>query len=124
MANNSIVLIVENDPSLRRILKIKFRNKGYQVYSARDGVEGHDLILKENPQVVITDIQMPNMDGKSLCEKTRELKKENPFLTIVITSLLLENHGWIDEMDETELMLKPLNLNELTDRVEQYLSGA
>jgi len=67
---------------------------------------------------------MPNMDGKSLCEKTRELKKENPFLTIVITSLLLENHSWIDEMDETELMLKPLNLNDLTGRVDQYLGGA
>ena len=124
MANNSIVLIVEDDPSLRRILEIKFRNKGYQVYSARDGAEGYDLILKEKPQVVITDIQMPKMDGKSLCEKTCELKKETPFLTIVITSLVSENHTWIDEMDETELILKPLNLNELTDRVDQYLGGA
>ena len=124
MANNNIVLIVEDDPSLRRILEIKLGNKGYQVYSARDGAEGHDLILKKKPQVVITDIQMPKMDGKSLCEKTYELKKENPFLTIVITSLVSEKHSWVDEMDETELMLKPLNLNELTGRVDQYLGGA
>jgi len=67
---------------------------------------------------------MPKMDGKSLCEKTYELKKENPFLTIVITSLVSEKHSWVDEMDETELMLKPLNLNELTGRVDQYLGGA
>jgi DNA-binding response OmpR family regulator len=124
MANNSIVLIVEDDASLRRILEIKFRNKGYQVYSARDGAEGHDLIIKEKPQVLITDIQMPKMDGKSLCEKTYELKKENPFLTIVITSLVSEDHSWIDEMDETELMLKPFDLNKLTSRVDQYLGSA
>ena len=124
MANNKTVLIVEDDRILRSVLEIKFSNKGYQVYSAGDGVEGYDLILKEKPEMVITDIQMPRMDGKSLCEKTCELKKETPFLTIVITSMVPENHSWIDEMDETELMLKPLNLKKLVNRVDQYLGGA
>jgi len=59
MANNSIVLIVENDPSLRRILEIKFRNKGYQVHTARDGAEGYDLILKENLRIPV----MANSDS-------------------------------------------------------------
>jgi len=124
MINKSTVLIVEDDRILRRILETKIRNNGYQVYSSGDGAEGYDLILKERPQVVITDIQMPIMDGKSLCEKTCELKKKNPFLTIVITSLVSEDHSWIDEMDETELMLKPLDFRKLINRVDQYLRGA
>ena len=124
MANKSIVLIVEDDPSLRRILEIKFRKKGYQIFTARDGVEGHALILKEKPKVVITDINMPRMDGKSLCEKTHALKKESTFLTIVITALVSGDHSWIDGMDETELMLKPVDLKKIVNRVEQYLAPA
>jgi len=124
MTNESIVLIVEDDPNLRRILEIKLRKNGYQTFTARDGVEGYDLILKERPKVVITDIGMPRMDGKSLCEKTSDLKEESPFLTIVITALVSENHSWVDGIDETELMHKPLDLKKIVKRVDQYLSTA
>ena len=122
MTEKKIVLIVEDDPGIRRILELKFRIKGYQVYAAKDGMEGHDLILKEKPNVVITDIGMPRMDGKCLCEKVTPLKKENPFLTIVITALVSDNHNWVEEMDETELMFKPLDLKKVVSRVEQYLT--
>ena len=124
MTDKSIVLIVEDDPSLRRILEIKLRKNGFQIFTAGDGVEGYDLILKKRPKVVITDIGMPRMDGKSLCEKTSDLKKESPFLTIVITALVSQNHTWIDGMDETELMHKPLDLKKIVNRVEQYLAPA
>ncbi len=124
MANKSIVLIVEDDPTFRRILEFKFRKKGYQIFSARDGVEGQDLILKEKPKVVIVDIKMPRMDGKNLCEKTHALKRESPFLTIVVTALVTEDHSWIDGMDETELMLKPVDLKKIVNRVEQYFVSA
>jgi CheY-like chemotaxis protein len=65
---------------------------------------------------------MPVMDGKTLCEKTNDLKKERPFLTIMITARIMPNEReWIDRMTDTLFIEKPFSPKEILKRVEQYL---
>ena len=80
MENNKRVLVIDDEAHIRRVIELKFKNQGYRVTTATNGEEGLDIIQTEQPDVVITDIMMPKMDGKSLCEQVNDLKKKRPFL--------------------------------------------
>ena len=68
MENNKSVLVIDDEAHIRRVIELKFKNQGYRVSTATNGEEGLELIKAEEPDVVITDIMMPKLDGKALCE--------------------------------------------------------
>lgn len=123
MASNRKVLIIEDEAPIRRAIALKLKNRGCKVIVARDGKEGYDLIKKERPEVVITDIMMPKMDGQTLCEKTNDLKKEWNFLTIIITARISPNeHLWVEQMQDTLFMEKPFSPAKMVEHIDDYFS--
>ena len=122
MAENKTVLVVDDESYIRRVLELKLKNKGYHVLSATNGEEGLALIEEQHPEVVITDIMMPKMDGKTLCEKTNGLKQDRPFLTIVVTARINPDEGlWIKQLQDTQLMEKPFSPTKIVEAIERYL---
>jgi CheY-like chemotaxis protein len=124
LENNKKVLVVDDEAHIRRVLELKLKNRGYQVFVAKNGQEGIDIIKEHQPDIVITDINMPIIDGKTLCEKTNSLKKERPFLTIIITARI--NPGerdWTRNMQDTQLHEKPFSPSKIVSAIEQYLGG-
>ena len=79
MIKNRKVLIIDDEPYIRLVIELKLKSRGYQVFTATNGVEGLNCFKKYNPQVVVTDINMPKMDGKAFCELTNEFKKSGLF---------------------------------------------
>lgn len=121
MKENKKVLIIDDEPHIRRVVELKLKNRGYQVMMAKDGAEGLEIIKAQKPHAVITDLNMPNLDGKTLCEHTRDLNKERPFLTIVITARIrTDEEEWLDKMDNTEFMEKPFSPSKLVDRIDKH----
>ena len=124
MDNKKKILVVDDEAHIRRVIEIKLKKRGYQVIMARNGQEGFDIIQTQQPDVVISDINMPKMDGRTLCEKTNELKKERPFLTIMVTARILpEDRKWVDNMQDTLFLEKPFSPAEIMEHVDQYLGG-
>ncbi|MBW1902268.1 MAG: response regulator [Deltaproteobacteria bacterium] len=124
MHNNKKILVVDDEAHIRRVIEIKLKKRGYQVITAKNGQEGFDIVQTQQPDVVISDINMPVMDGKTLCEKTNELKKERPFLTIMVTARILpEDREWVDRMQDTLFLEKPFSPAEIMEHVEKYLGG-
>jgi len=122
LAENKTVLVVDDESYIRRVLELKLKNKGYHVLSATNGEEGLALIEEQHPEVVITDIMMPKMDGKTLCEKTNGLKQDRPFLTIVVTARINPDEGlWIKQLQDTQLMEKPFSPTKIVEAIERYL---
>ncbi len=122
MENNKRVLVIDDAAHIRRVIELKLKKRGYQVTLAKNGEEGLHLIQTLQPDVVITDIMMPKMDGKTLCERTNEIKKIRPFLTIVMTARIspTERH-WIEQMQDTVFIEKPFSLSTILSSIEQYL---
>ena len=121
MGNDKKILVIDDDAHIRRMIEIKFKKRGYTVILARNGEEGLDLIQSQQPDAVITDINMPKLDGKSLCLQTNELKKERPFLTIVMTARISpDEQNWVNEMIDTELLQKPFSPSKMLDYVDRY----
>ncbi|MDD4735789.1 MAG: response regulator [Kiritimatiellae bacterium] len=77
------VLIAEDNNTARTYLTAVVQRQGYQWFAARDGVEALELFESESPDLVITDIQMPRMDGITLLQNIRE--KNTDVVVIIIT---------------------------------------
>lgn len=124
MANNKTVLVIDDEAYIRRVIQVKLKKYGYNVLLAKNGQEGFDIIQKQKPQVVISDINMPIMDGKALCEKINGLKRERSFLTIIITARIIpDDRNWIDKMQDTIFMEKPFSPSKIVESINQYFGG-
>ena len=114
------ILIVDDDPSLLRLLGIRLNAAGYKVESAKSGKEALGIIKSFHPQLVISDLRMDGMDGMALFEKIRE---QQPNLPVIIMTA----HGTIpDAINATKqgvfsFLTKPFESRELLETVKQAL---
>ena len=80
------ILVVDDDPSIRRVLEGLLAQGGYQVFTATNGKEAIDALNDAGPQIVITDWEMPVMDGLELCREIRRSETVGFVYAIILTS--------------------------------------
>jgi CheY-like chemotaxis protein len=118
------ILIVDDEAYIRRVLELKLRNKGYDVFVAADGAEGLEKYNLYDPEVIITDIKMPGMDGRALCEKINNSNNDKPYLIIVVTCSVSDgNIRWINNMRGTLLLEKPFSPSRVLEAIEDYVES-
>jgi len=86
------IIIVEDNADMRKYLADHFSKKGFTVFTAANGRQGLDLIKKKDPDLIISDVKMPVMDGYELCDKVK-----NSFRTSHIPVILLTANTALDE---------------------------
>jgi DNA-binding response OmpR family regulator len=115
------ILVVDDEASIRRVLELKLKNGGYEVFLADDGEVALRIIESEKPDAVITDINMPRMNGQQLCEATNHLKRERTFLTIIMTARIIpDEERWIAGMQDTLFMEKPFSPSAILGHIDAY----
>ncbi len=78
------ILLVDDEPDILEILKYNLSSQGYQVYTAKNGVDGVEKAKKKHPHLIILDVMMPEMDGIEACEIIRRTKGlENTIITFL-----------------------------------------
>jgi DNA-binding response OmpR family regulator len=121
LENNKKVLVIDDEAHIRRVVEVKLKKHGYDVCMASDGEQGLEMIKRDLPDVVITDIMMPKIDGKTLCEMTNGFKKQRPFLTIVTTCRISnDEEKWVKHFQDTMFMEKPFSPAKLIEYVDNY----
>ena len=102
------VLLVEDDPALRRYLEVVLERAGYSVISAGDGLEAMKSLLSAEVDVVVTDALMPNLDGYELCRFVRN-SPHLAHLPIILLSAL-DPRNTTDESEQVDAFLaKPVS---------------
>lgn len=96
--NGELILIIDDEASVREILKAMLENYGYQVITANDGVDGLAQFAQNSSKVtaVITDLMMPHLDGSLTIQG---LLKMNPKLVIIATSGLITEHNEVGRIE-------------------------
>jgi two-component system, OmpR family, response regulator len=89
-ANGPQILIIDDDPFFQRILSDVFRENGFRVFTASDGIEGVKLYQEIFPDVVISDLVMPRMGGVSTCMEISRVAGERQPIIILLTSMFQE----------------------------------
>ena len=116
------VLVVDDEIHIVHIVAIKLRNNGYEVISADNGAEALELALREKPDIVVTDYQMPVMTGLELVEKLRQhdQTKDIPVIMLTARSFAIEQEQQ-DALQISECLSKPLSPRELLGNIEDIL---
>ena len=114
------ILVVEDDKDIREGIDIYLRNQGYVVYQAGDGVEGLEIIQKEEIHLAIVDIMMPRMDGITMMMKVREKGYDFPVIMLSAKSEEVDKIMGLN-MGADDYVTKPFTTMELLARVNSHL---
>jgi twitching motility two-component system response regulator PilH len=120
---NRCVLLVEDDPALRRYLEVVLQRAGYAVVSAGDGLEAMKFLLSVQIDVIVTDALMPNLDGYELCRFVRN-SRQLAHLPIILLSAL-DPRNSTDESEQVNAFLaKPVSPEDLLAACAANLQAA
>jgi two-component system KDP operon response regulator KdpE len=118
----SNILVVDDESQITRVLRTALSGHGYLVRTAGDGDEALEIMRQWTPDLVITDLSMPNMGGLELCRRIRS-KSGVP---IIVLSVRGEEKPKVEALDSgaDDYVTKPFNMNELVARVRANLRRA
>lgn len=113
------ILIIEDEQNISDILTFSLGKEGYKTIAALDGIQGLEMALSENPDLILLDVMLPGMDGFEVCKKVRETSQ-------VPIIMLTAREDEVDkvlglELGADDYITKPYSMRELTARVKANL---
>jgi chemosensory pili system protein ChpA (sensor histidine kinase/response regulator) len=116
-----LVLVVDDSLTVRRVTQRLLVREGYRVKLAKDGLEALEMLAQERPEVVLSDIEMPRMDGFDLVRNIRADQKLAGLPIIMITSRIAQKHrDYAQELGVDHYLGKPYGEEELLALVARY----
>jgi two-component system, OmpR family, KDP operon response regulator KdpE len=113
------ILIVDDEPQITRVLRTALSTQGYLLQIAANGVEGMEAVHNWKPDLVITDVSMPQMNGVELCREIRAISQ----IPIIVLSVRSHDPMKIEALDAgaDDYVTKPFSIQELQARVRAQL---
>jgi two-component system, OmpR family, KDP operon response regulator KdpE len=117
--NDKTLLLVDDEPQIRRVLQTTLYQAGYGVILAKNGQEGIDTVVREHPDLVLLDINLPDMSGFDACRLIR-VSFSGPILMVTVRNSVRDK---IDALDAgaDDYIVKPFAMGELLARVRAAL---
>ncbi|MBK9711388.1 MAG: response regulator transcription factor [Kouleothrix sp.] len=113
------ILIVDDEAGLRELVRINLEHEGYGVVQAEHGAMGLDMVREHQPDLVIMDVMMPEMDGWEACKRIREFSQ----VPVLMLTARVQSQDIVTGLDSgaDDYLLKPFNMDELMARVRALL---
>lgn len=119
MEQHPHILVVDDEPQITRVLRTTLVAKGYEIRVANDGEMALEIMKDWVPNLIITDLMMPNMDGVQLCKRVRAVSQ----VPIIVLSVRGQERSKIEALDAgaDDYITKPFSMGELQARVRAAL---
>lgn len=113
------VLVVDDEPAIRRLLRTSLGPQGYQFSEAATGADALCLVHRDNPDVVILDLGLPDLDGIEVIRRIRV----DSHVPIIVLSIRSDDRGKVQALDlgADDYLTKPFSTNELFARIRAAL---
>jgi CheY-like chemotaxis protein len=121
MEQKQTILIMDDDLALQTVLEIALREAGYEVILANDGQEGIEKLKTLSPDLVISDIMMPQMDGVETFQQIKEQLQDNGIPIFIMTAL--NRKPWFADLEAEGAVIiqKPFEIDQLLRLVHDML---
>ncbi|MFQ5493282.1 MAG: response regulator [Candidatus Dojkabacteria bacterium] len=123
---NHKVLIVEDEVSLLKALSQKFKEDGFEVFEAQNGIEGLKQVEKHEPHMILLDIAMPKMDGIKFMQKLRGDEKNTDTKVIILTNYQADDRiisGLAGTNPSYYLVKSEWNISDIIGKVREVLAS-
>jgi CheY-like chemotaxis protein len=117
------ILVVEDNEDNRQLLRIYLSREGYQVLEAFDGMDALTKVQQEQPDLIISDVQMPRMDGYALCQQLKEDPRTERIPIILTTAVYTSMEDTLEGFHRgaNDFLRRPFRQSELLARVQTQL---
>jgi two-component system KDP operon response regulator KdpE len=116
------VLVIDDEPQIRRLLSVSLARQGYQVDAVATGVEGIEQLATERFDIVLLDLGLPDVDGLQVCQEIRQQHQ----IPVIVISVREDERDKISALDlgADDYVTKPFSMNELLARMRANLRRA
>ena len=119
------ILVVDDEKNIRDLLVFNLQNEGYDTLEAEDGLQAVDIALKESPDLILLDVMLPKLDGKSVCKKLRYSLNMSNIPILMISAKDTETDKIVGlEIGADDYITKPFQIREVIARVKANLRKA
>jgi two-component system KDP operon response regulator KdpE len=115
----SAILVVDDEPQIRRVLRSTLSSQGYEILEARTGEEAVESVRKNKPDLVLLDVNMPGMGGLEACREIRQFS-EAPIIMLTVRSVERDKVLALDAGAD-DFVVKPFGIEELLARIRAAL---
>jgi two-component system KDP operon response regulator KdpE len=112
---DTMILVVDDEPQIRRVLRATLSSSGYDVIEAKDGQEAVEMVIRERPTLILMDVNMPGMSGLEACSKIR-LSFPGPIIMVTVRNSEQDKIHALDSGAD-DYVVKPFAMGELLARV-------
>ena len=117
------VLVIEDHPDSREMLEMVLKDNGYTVIAAADGLSGLNVAKAVRPDVIITNINMPNLDGMEFIEQARQMPELQHVPIVVLSAVRTGDPEALIKVGATAVMSKPIELKIFLETLTKALQG-
>lgn len=117
------ILVVDDEPNMRRGLKDNLEFEGYEVSEAIDGINALEMVQEVKPDLIVLDVMMPNLSGFEVCKQLRKAGNEVPIILLTAKGEEIDKVLGL-EMGADDYVQKPFSIRELIARVKAILRRA
>jgi two-component system, OmpR family, alkaline phosphatase synthesis response regulator PhoP len=116
------ILLVDDEPALLELIKIRLEANGYEIISASDGQQALDLARKEMPELIILDLMLPKVDGYQVCRLLKSDDKYKKIPILLFTACAQESDKESGrEAGADGYIVKPFEPNSLLAKIKEFL---
>jgi len=115
------ILVIEDEPVMRKMIANRLKSSGYEVLEAEDGNEGVDKVKETKPDLVISDLALPNMTGNVIVRILKMSEEFKHIPIIIVSAFIRPNAGAGLEVPADYYLPKPFTPEKLLEVVEEFI---
>lgn len=117
------ILLIDDSATQLEMLKLQFTKAGFEVVTAKDGSEGYRLVFENAPDLILSDIMMPNLNGYQLCRllKNNPVTKKIPIILLTVLDKKIDKF-WANKSGANKFISKTADYEEIKEAVDKILN--
>lgn len=117
------ILIIDDDVNMVEIIGIRLETRGYDVITANDGLIGLEKARNENPDLILLDVRMPQMDGHTMLRNLKKYREKTKSIPVIILTGMKDLEDLFYLEGAADYITKPFDDKEFFSKIEAALKG-